>query len=55
MIEIDEAVVNIASDWFGFTANSEKLQLRLGDGLEVVNKLAQQGKHDLLVLCTWCN
>jgi len=42
VVEIDEAIVSVATDWFNFTA-SDRLRVSVADGLEYIRHLERTG------------
>ena len=42
VVEIDEAIVSVATDWFGFTAD-DRLTVSVADGLEYIKQLNRTG------------
>jgi len=42
VVEIDEAIVSVASDWFDFTAD-DLLTVTVADGLEYIRQLDHTG------------
>ena len=42
VVEIDPAIVSVASDWFGFAADN-KLRVTVDDGIEYIKKLQSDG------------
>ena len=45
VVEIDEAVVSVATDWFNFTTD-DRLRISVADGLEYIQQLDRTGN--------WC-
>lgn len=43
VVDIDEAIVKIATDWFGFVQD-ELLTVHVSDGIELVKKEVENGK-----------
>lgn len=41
-VDIDEDMLKIATDWFGFTQDA-KLAVEISDGVEFLNKHAEEG------------
>ncbi|MGH0178589.1 UNVERIFIED_CONTAM: hypothetical protein FKN15_077575 [Acipenser sinensis] len=50
VLEIDPAVLQVASGWFGFEQD-DRLSVTLGDGLELIDALAQGGVFVLNLVC----
>jgi len=42
VVEIDEAIVSVATDWFGFAAD-DRLTVSVADGLEYIKQLHVTG------------
>ena len=42
VVEIDEAVVSVATDWFNFTTD-DRLRISVADGLEYIQQLDRTG------------
>ncbi len=51
VVELDPAVLEVAQTWFGFQTD-ERLNVRLGDGLEHIKTLESEGERrlDLVIL-----
>jgi len=43
VVEIDEAIVSVATDWFGFAAD-DRLTVSVADGLEYIKQLHITGE-----------
>lgn len=42
VVEIDQAIVSVATDWFGFVSDSQ-LTVHVADGLDYIKKLHAEG------------
>ena len=42
VVEIDEAIVSVATDWFNFTTD-DQLRISVADGLEYIQQLGHSG------------
>ena len=42
VVEIDEAIVSVATEWFNFTAD-DQLRISVADGLEYIQQLDRMG------------
>lgn len=45
-VEIDDAVVSVATKWFNLTTD-DQLVVHVADGLQFVSELSQSGKYPL--------
>jgi len=43
VVEIDEEIVSVATEWFNFTAD-DQLRISVADGLEYIQQLARSGE-----------
>ncbi|XP_076359527.1 eEF1A lysine and N-terminal methyltransferase isoform X1 [Tachypleus tridentatus] len=43
-VELDPAVVSVATEWFGLKADN-RLFVEVADGIDVINRKAEEGKH----------
>ena len=52
-MEIDEAVVSVAKDWFDFSTEDGVLNVAVADGLEYIRQLDSTGDYiDFVVIRT---
>jgi len=49
VVEIDDAIVSVAADWFSFVAD-DQLSVTVTDGLEYIQQLASTGDYFCLYI-----